>query len=477
MVYIKDSIGIISAIADIPQKLQEANKKILAVILLNIGGRASFMIKSIVHSMSKIKPISKEGLASITFVKDFITNDLPVISIAAVFSNVLLTLFSKSGFGKKLERLFNGIIGATEIVAQNKTLMDEKSRKNLFSVFHGVAESLLKFVTDMNTIDKKLGTLKNQEALNKKIEKIKDSVYKIVSMLTEVGDDTALITGATYNLERINGGIRGIIAMVTSLTVVAAMIPLASLGMLFIKGVLTIFKLIGTFAHSAKRGSSVIKSIGYSLVIFSGSALLFTLMIGKIAPKFIMGLALVGLAALTFYIIGMGHKAIEHGAKAMLWVAVGMTAFAVASYLLGFAIVSNPIGIIGGLALFGLTALMFMVIGEKSKHIREGAFNTLIMSVALFFFAGSMWILGETLKKWNIEMMAMYFGLLAGTLFIFDKVGGSKKTQDDIKKGAMGMLYMSGALIAFAVGIAAYGLALNCGILKWLLWVLLCLVA
>ena len=120
---------------------------------------------------------------------------------------------------------------------------------------------------------------------------------------------------------------------------------------------------------------------------------------------------------------------------------------------------SNPIGILAGVALLGLCSLTFFVIGKFAKPIAWGVLATLAMPVGLFFFAGAVTFMGLALKLWSWESVLMNFALLGGTALIFSLIG--KFGKEKILIGALGVAAMGVSLIAFSLGIAAYGLSLK----------------
>lgn len=459
LTYASNAINVVKGLVEITNQLKEANKKIISVILLGVGQRAAFMLKSIIRSLNGVKPISKEGMASIDFVKHFLTEDIRAIGVSSFATNFLLTFMSKNSFANKLKSLFSGISEALVIFLKNEDLMNDQKRNKLYEIFGHLGENLLKFVTDINKINKNLGSVKDVEKLEQKIIKFNTTIKHIIDVFKELGDDTLVIEKTQNSLEKINISIRGISGMIISLAALTVLIPFASAGLLFVNFTMKMFKFIGTFAKEINRGAIVVKKVGQSLLLFSLGAAIFALTMSKIIGPFTLGLLTLGITAYLFTLIGLAASTIKKAAQAVAWIGIGLAAFAVGIFLLSTAVSLNPIGVIAGIAVLGAYALTFFFIGKFTKEIAKGSLAVIAMSIGLAFFTAGIVLYGLGLKLYNWETLGMGLALLGGMALLMGIMGAIGLSQ--IAKGALATTLMGISLAIFSVGTFLYGLAIK----------------
>lgn len=345
-----------------------------------------------------------------------------------------------------------------------------KSNINTFSDWIGAITNLfsLKTIAGLLLAPKVIGFAnwsKFRTSLNNFVEAIVDVVTN--EKLNSLDNTDEKIKSFKEIINVINS-LKGLIA--TALLISLAVIPASLIivpGMIALKLMLKyIFYAIAsvTTGFTDRLALRKVREVRNLLLSIGATFVLFTLTIytlGEVATDKEIWIALGAFSALVTATFGLlwflGSGVIRHYTKEgmMNILAVGATfaLFALTLYTLGEAAVDKEM--IGGVAAF--VALVGTAIGllrvlssnKMQNSVKDGGITLALISAAFIGFTATAWLLSKmTIELSDFTNIAYVFALaLAGasTLLLiskFDKSG-------DIKKGAVGLAIIAGALVGF----------------------------
>jgi hypothetical protein len=242
-----------------------------------------------------------------------------------------------------------------------------------------------------------------------------------------------------------------------SLSLVAAVAPLALIGGLVIRGVVGLFVSLGKHAQEIKEGGEAIRELGKGLLFFSAGLASIVLAVAIIKPKLaIEAIGIIALFATTFALVGMLSKRITEGANAIRNVGIGIALFSGGLALLSLVmLIVKPQNIIIGLGIVIAFSLAFYFIGKISKGIAEGALvisaAMLVTSLALIVFA----YVGKIMSWEELAKGAAAILAIGGAFALIGMFGKS------ISMGTAAMIQVGIALLSISAGILLFGLSLK----------------
>ena len=345
-----------------------------------------------------------------------------------------------------------------------------KSNINTFSDWIGAITNLFsaKTIAGLLLAPKVIGFAnwsKFRTSLNNFVEAIVDVVTN--EKLNSLDNTDEKIKSFKEIINVINS-LKGLIA--TALLISLAVIPASLIivpGMIALKLMLKyIFYAIAsvTTGFTDRLALRKVREVRNLLLSIGATFVLFTLTIytlGEVATDKEIWIALGAFSALVVATFGLlwflGSGVIRHYTKEgmMNILAVGATfaLFALTLYTLGEAAVDKEM--IGGVAAFvtlvgtAIGLLLVLSSNKMQNSVKDGGMTLALISAAFIGFTATAWLLSKmTIELSDFTNIAYVFALaLAGasTLLLiskFDKSG-------DIKKGAIGLAIIAGALVGF----------------------------
>lgn len=244
-----------------------------------------------------------------------------------------------------------------------------------------------------------------------------------------------------------------------SLSLVAAVAPLALIGGLVIRGVVGLFVSLGKHAQEIKGGGEAIRELGKGLLFFSAGLASIVLAVAIIKPKLaIEAIGIIALFATTFALVGMLPKKITEGANAIRNVGIAIALFSGGLALLSLVmLIVKPQNIIIGLGLVIAFSLAFYFIGKISKGIAEGA---LVISVAMLVTSLALIVFAYVGKIMSWEELAKGAAAILAIGGAFALIGVLEKSKL-ISKGTAAMKKVGIVLLSISAGILLFGLSLK----------------
>lgn len=345
-----------------------------------------------------------------------------------------------------------------------------KSNINTFSDWIGAITNLfsVKTIAGLLLAPKVIGFAnwsKFRTSLNSFVEAIVDVVTneKLNSL-----DNTDEKIKSFKEIINVVNSLKGLIA--TALLISLAVIPASLIivpGMIALKLMLKyIFYAIAsvTTGFTDRLALRKVREVRNLLLSIGATFVLFTLTIytlGEVATDKEIWIALGAFSALVTATFGLlwflGSGVIRHYTKEgmMNILAVGATfaLFALTLYTLGEAAVDKEMkyGVAAFVTLVGTTIGLLLVLSSNKMQnsVKDGGMTLALISAAFIGFTATAWLLSKmTIELSDFTNIAYVFALaLAGasTLLLiskFDKSG-------DIKKGAIGLAIIAGALVGF----------------------------
>ena len=345
-----------------------------------------------------------------------------------------------------------------------------KSNINTFSDWIGAITNLfsVKTIAGLLLAPKVIGFAnwsKFRTSLNNFVEAIVDVVTneKLNSL-----DNTDEKIKSFKEIINVVNSLKGLIA--TALLISLAVIPASLIivpGMIALKLMLKyIFYAIAsvTTGFTDRLALRKVREVRNLLLSIGATFVLFTLTIytlGEVAADKEIWIALGAFSALVTATFGLlwflGSRVIRHYTKEgmMNILAVGATfaLFALTLYTLGEAAVDKEMkyGVAAFVTLVGTAVGLLLVLSSNKMQnsVKDGGITLALISAAFIGFTATAWLLSKmTIELSDFTNIAYVFALaLAGasTLLLiskFDKSG-------DIKKGAIGLAIIAGALVGF----------------------------
>lgn len=203
-------------------------------------------------------------------------------------------------------------------------------------------------------------------------------------------------------------------------------------------------------------GGDALKSVGWSLIIFSGGIAIATALIGNAVlnnPVALLSLfAVIGLSALTFGLVGKFSEYITDGAWAVAGMGLSLMLFSfsmkVASGFVEEVGMMNMLKL--GLVLAG-TAFIYGLAGKFATDILWGALAFAGIGLSLMLLASPLETIADTMSKnahvlWQLPVMLTGLGVVYGIAGLATPL---------ILAGALSFAAIGGSLILIAAGLKA----------------------
>ena len=249
-----------------------------------------------------------------------------------------------------------------------------------------------------------------------------------------------------------------------TLALIGLVAPLVAIGALTARAIIGLFTSVGKNAKAIQDGGKAIGSLGKGLMLFSAGLATFMLVILIVKPAMVLtGIVVLAAFALAFALLGQVSRYIDSGAKAIAWMGLGLFAFsaALATYMLVLLLVTPKLVMIG-IAVLGLLAGAFALIGwlDKAGNIKKGAQGVMVMGEGLFFFAIGLAAFSLAMRLVTMETAIVGPLIIASLGAAFWAVGAMNKG-NFVQSGATAMIEVGFALMAISAGILIFGLGLK----------------
>ena len=281
------------------------------------------------------------------------------------------------------ENWYPDVLEALQTIAGNASGGDGEatgsgaSIETLVKSINGVDKGKANAITEMFNI---ISNSKITEKIVDNSENVSRTITGLTSAINRVNVDQAKVE----NLQLLTASVGSLISVSRALTFSAPFLVIgAVMSFALIPIAWAISKAFSMFTPDTVRnidkGGDALRDVGYSLIVFSGGV-------------------------------------------------------AIATALIGYSVLSNPVGLLSLFAVMGLTALTFGLIGRYNENIVDGAWTVAGMSLSLMLFAFSVKTASAFMD--DVSMMSMLkLGLvLGGTALIFGIAG---KFAMDIFMGAL----------------------------------------
>jgi hypothetical protein len=208
--------------------------------------------------------------------------------------------------------------------------------------------------------------------------------------------------------------------------------------------------------------------LAYALSLFA-KALIWAALIAVLIVPVIIGIVFMRLVFFKFIELGdaVGKKVNQENllnlARASLWLSTGLIIFSAAMMLLGLislVLLSNILGVLLITLIFFLFIIVGVLVGKNMKSFLNFALASLLLSLALLVFAiailvmafvGSMILNDPSILLSVVLITALFFGFIILGMFV------SKFAKSSLKEFALGSLYLSVALVVFALALVVLG--------------------
>lgn len=283
------------------------------------------------------------------------------------------------------------------------------------------------------------------------IKKFSSTITEILAVFDQL--DTKKIKQGADAFEQIAANIgkfaRGL-AMASILLIpgyIGALLLKATLNLL-----LPTFEMLGRSEKTVSKGAEVLGLMGESLLSYAKGLVLVAIasVIGIImTPAIVLSMVLIGGA---FALIGMVDKPIRKGAqvlylmgKALMWFAVGIVTFALASLF----ILLKPIILLAMVGTLVLISGAFALIGMADKSIKKGAIAMVIMGIGLISFSIGYLVFAMVTKNMTLERLGIQAAIIAGIGLV---TAGAGLVFSQLVQGAIGIAAMGVGLLVFSLG-------------------------
>lgn len=239
---------------------------------------------------------------------------------------------------------------------------------------------------------------------------------------------------------------------------------------LLLTAVAGFFMLIGSESRKIYRGGRAIKEMGLGLIYFSGALALMALTIHLIKPEMVVKqLGILGMFAISFFLLGKAAPFIQKGAKAAVWISIGIASIGLSLFIFDLAI--KKIGleeagksmIIAGI--FTALAYGFAYMGKYSRDIIKGALAAIGISIGIAAIGIGLLIFTYALDKiknivgGDIQNTAITFGLVfGGIITAFSLLGLAAPL---VTPGIAVSIGLGVALAALGLGLLVFSLSIK----------------
>jgi hypothetical protein len=369
-------------------------------------------------------------------------------ALTAVVTNKLFT-------NKKADSVLsftNGIISAVNSVDPTKT----ESFRKFTAGFSSSIEDLLKTFSLGNVAKLAIAQkfLFGESGIFHKIFKgIATSLKGVnIKRIQELGEA----------LDPLGEGLRKFSKALLGMSVIAAVAPLAIVGALVIRGVVSLFVSLGKHAKGIKEGGEAMTMLGKGMMMFSAGLATMMLAILIVKPRLVMeAIGFLALFATTFALIGLVHKSIEAGAKALREVGISIAIFAGGLAALSLVmLIVQPKNILMGITMIASFGVLFALLGIPSiaKRIAEGGILLIGMAYALAAFSLGLLVFALVGKVVGFAEIIKGSAAILAIGGAFAVIGLAAKW---IQSGSGAMITVGLALGAVSLGILALGLSLK----------------
>lgn len=243
---------------------------------------------------------------------------------------------------------------------------------------------------------------------------------------------------------------KGMVGSIFKLWMIQKLVPGAMKALDFIGKSIKTFDDMEKSVKNVRKTGEALTSLAKGLLFFGGSLVLFSGMIALTSPIVIAGLGLLTMTTGVFFMIGKGAKEIKEGSKSILLMSVGLASFAVATSMLSSVLSSsNPLVIMLGLGMLGLSAGLFYIIGKGAKEIGEGSKSVILMSLGLAAFSMATAMMSIVLMAAKPMTILLGFGMLGLSAGLFYLIGKGFK---EIALGSLSVGLMGLGLYVFSKG-------------------------
>jgi len=245
-----------------------------------------------------------------------------------------------------------------------------------------------------------------------------------------------------------------------SLILLALAAPFVIVGALVARAVVGLFVSIGNKAKEIGEGGKAMNLIGKGLMFLAGGIATMALVVAVAGPKLILeSIVVIGAFALVFALLGQADRSIRQGARALALVGLALFGFAagLATYMLAL-LIATPKLVLEGILIIGMFAIAFALMGLADKYIAKGALAMLAVGIGLFFFSGGLMIFALALELFSMEKALLGGLLIAEIGFAMYLVG---KFGKQISQGALAMAEIGVGLGLFSVGLLIFGIAIK----------------
>lgn len=376
-----------------------------------------------------------------------------LVGLAQSLGSLVASLSSKKFDEKKA----NTVLDFTKGLVTISNSVDPKAAK-AFSDFatgiSGTFDTLLEIMSPIKLLKLHLATKILFEGKNPMLKRISVGMSNAFEEL-----DPKKAKAGSDAIKSLGEGLLSLTAALKSFILIGIAAPLVLIGALVVRAVIGLFTSFGKNAEQIEAGGKALKQLGKGLMLFSAglaSLILVTMIAG---PAVAVGIGLIALFGVTFYVLGKAEKPIREGARAVAYMALAMLGFsmALASFML-VMLIATPALVLGGMLVLAGFGVLFALLGLAKKPIIEGAEAMLGMAIGLFFFSLALMVFGAAIKIYTPKDLIMGALLITEFGLAMFILGKFKK---QITDGAFVMSEMGVGLGLFGIGLIFFGIALK----------------
>jgi hypothetical protein len=259
----------------------------------------------------------------------------------------------------------------------------------------------------------------------------------------------------------------GLLAFTGAMALISFIGPMALKGLLYaipiLLAVVGIFWLIEKLkiADKMENAAKALAFAGLGILSIGVSIALFNIVIPDWGAVW-NTLAVVGVVALTFALIGIFEKQIKKGAMALLWASLAMVAVGIGFLILGALFPASEMSLetFAPLLIIGAVGIVFAIAGAAASLIMQGATAMIVAGISMILLGVGLMILSGPLEKGGWEFIGQVGALVAMIAVEFGLLGLAAPF---ILAGAAAMLVSGIALIMLGAGVSVMSAVIKKG--------------